>query len=193
MITIEPLKPADSLLLSAIARRAYADHFRYLWYDDGEAYIERSFSQTALENELNDAGNLFFAAYFDNEPAGFLKLRPENTLPLLARAKAFEIERIYLAREFKGKGIGRRMMDTAADIAESLGKDLIWLKVMAGNDASIGFYSSCGYSICGGEVLKQPGLRPEHSGMYVMCKELHIDHSAQKGSFSDQKNVILNT
>lgn len=173
VIRIEPLQPKDSLLLSAIARRAYADHFRYLWYDDGEAYMERSFSPKALENELSDFANLFFAAYFKDKAAGFLKIRPENTLPLFAGAKAFEIERIYLAKEFKGKGIGKRMMDTAAGIAGSMGKDLIWLKVMAGNDTSIGFYRSCGYSICGEEVLKQPGLRPEHSGMYVMRKDLN--------------------
>ena len=183
MIRIEPLKPSDSLELSEIALRAYADHFRYLWYDNGDAYMERSFSPPALENELNDDANLFFAAYFNDEAAGFLKLRPENTLPLFADADAFEIERIYLAKEYKGKGIGKQMMNTAAEIAGSMGKDLIWLKVMAGNDASIAFYKSCGYLICREECLKQPGLRPEHSGMYVMCKELNTNRPALNRPF----------
>lgn len=175
MIRIEPLKPQDSALLSSIARRAYSDHFRYLWYDDGDSYIERSFSQDALEIELNDTSNLFFAAYFLDQPAGFLKLRPDNTLSIFADASAFEIQRIYLSKEFKGKGIGKQMMNAALTIAEAMGKDLMWLKVMAGNDTSIAFYKSCGYSICGEEVLEQPGLRPEHSGMYVMSRDLKSD------------------
>lgn len=172
MIRIEPLERKDAVMLSAIARRAYGDHFRYLWDDDGEAYIAKSFSPAALEEELRDEANLFFAAYYDGETAGFLKLRPQSTLPMFGDADAFEIERIYLAKEFKGKGIGACMMNTAIEIAELMGKDLAWLKVMAENDASIGFYQSCGFSICGNEVLIKPRLKPEHSGMYVMSKDL---------------------
>lgn len=172
VIRIEPLERKDAVMLSAIARRAYGDHFRYLWDDAGEAYMARSFSEEFLEGDLSDPRNLYFAAFQDDEPAGFLKLRPQNTLPMFGDAEAFEIERIYLAKEFKGKGIGARMMNTAIEIAESMRKDLVWLKVMAENEASIGFYQSCGFVICGNEVLSKPRLRPEHSGMYVMCKEL---------------------
>lgn len=172
VIRIQRLEPEDAVLLSNIARRAYADHFRYLWEDDGEAYIARSFSEEILEIELRDATNLYFAAYFDGQAGGFLKLRPHNTLPMFGETAAFEIERIYLAKEFKGKGIGKRMMSTAIEIAESMGREIVWLKVMDGNEVSIRFYESWGFSICGSEVLRLPKLKPEHAGMYVMRKEL---------------------
>lgn len=172
MNRIERLEPKDSVLLSSIARRSYADHFRYLWDDDGEAYMARSFGTESLKRELEDPTNLYFAAYFDDEAAGFLKLRPQNTLLIFNEIDAFEIERIYLAKEFKGKGIGRQMMNTGVEIAESLGKEIVWLKVMDGNDASIRFYESFGFSICGSVTLTLPRIKSVHAGMYVMRKEL---------------------
>lgn len=159
-------------MLGEIARRAYFDHFKYLWEDDGEEYVARSFNNDVLTTELESPDNIYFAARFDGEPAGFLKLRPRNTLPMFGDTDAFEIERIYLAKEFKGKGIGKRMMITAIGVAEEMGKQIVWLKVMESNKGTVNFYESFGFSICGNANLTLPKARPEHSGMYVMRKIL---------------------
>jgi len=172
VIRIERLEPPDAELLSKVARRAYSDHFLYLWDDGGEAYIARSFGAESLRTELEDAANLYFVSYYGDEAAGFLKLRADSTLPMFGGIAAFEIERIYLAREFKGKGIGKEMMNTAIGIAESMDKQIVWLKVMDGNDASIKFYENCGFSICGTVVLTLPHIKAEHAGMFVMQKVL---------------------
>lgn len=99
-------------------------------------------------------------------------MRPDNTLPMFGESDAFEIERIYLTRHAKGRGIGKAMMLRAIAIAEEMGRDLIWLKVMDGNFASIKFYESFGFKRFAPVTLDLPNLRPEHAGMFVMRRSL---------------------
>lgn len=159
-------------ILSEVATRAYLQHFQHLWEDNGDAYAKRCFNTTELNGQLQDEGNRYFLAVADSEPVGFLKVRPENTLPDFNGAKAFEIERIYLMREAKGKGIGKAMMRFAVGMARETGKEIVWLKVMDSNMQTIGFYESCGFKTIGTETLDLPLLKPELAGMFVMENDL---------------------
>lgn len=172
MITIRKLVAKDARLLAKIARQTYSEHFEYLWEDEGKDYIAKHFNEEILESELGDADILYFAGYFDDEIAGYLKLRPQNTLSMFGESDAFEIERIYLTKRAQGKGIGKKMMNLALEIAEKMRKETIWLKVMDGNERSIKFYERFGFSKCGAEQLNLPKVKTEHRGMFVMRKFL---------------------
>ncbi len=103
---------------------------------------------------------------------GFLKLRPENSIELLAGADAFEIERIYLDKSVIGSGVGRKVMEFALDRARSMDKEVVWLKVMDSNEATVRFYEKFGFKKIGTERLNIPNLKDELRGMFVMSKEL---------------------
>lgn len=166
------VRAEDIETLSAVATRAYLDHFTHLWEDSGKAYAEKSFNIKELAVQLRDENNIFYLAFIDNAAVGFLKLRPNNRPALLASVDAFEIERIYLISEVKGKGIGKAMMKQAIDMAREMQKETVWLKVMDSNPQTIGFYESCGFEIIATEALDLPFLKKELSGMFVMTKNL---------------------
>lgn len=172
LLAIREVKPADATLLSEVATRAYLQHFQHLWYDNGAAYSQRSFNVEELTTQLNDEGNRFYIAFAGKEPVGFLKVRPHRSLPVFNAADAYEIERVYLVREAKGKGNGKAMVKLAIDQAREMGKDLVWLKVMDSNQKTIGFYESCGFEIIATETLDMPLMKPEMAGMFVMAHDL---------------------
>jgi len=162
----------DVEMLSEVALRAYLQHFRHLWDDDGKGYSEKSFNVAELSSQLADERNRYFLAFVENEPVGFLKVRTENTLPIFEGARSFEIERIYLISEAKGKGFGKAIMRFAVGMARETGNEIVWLKVMDSNTQTIGFYKGCGFETIGTETLDLPHLKKELSGMFVMKNDL---------------------
>jgi diamine N-acetyltransferase len=167
MIDIQTIGIADVEILSEVATRAYFDHYTHLWHDGGTWYAHKCFNIKQLTEELSDEKNLFFLAVFNENPVGFLKLRPENQLAEQA-GNGFEIERIYLSKEATGKGVGRKLMEFTIEMTRQQGKNYVWLKAMDSSKDAIRFYESLGFEICGTSHLDFEQMKTEYLGMVSM-------------------------
>ncbi len=147
-IDLKRLAPKDALLLSEAALKAYADHYLHLWYDEGKWYTEKYFSVERLENELKDENSIFYLAYYNSSPVGFLKLNINAPLER-EEGNSMELERIYLLKDVAGKGIGRKLLNLTFAIAKEHNKDIIWLKAMDSSEGAISFYKKMGFEITG--------------------------------------------
>ncbi len=172
-LEIQPITLADLETLSTVATRAYFDHYKHLWYDQGAWYAHKCFNVKQLEDEISDKKNLFFMVIFDEKPVGFLKLRPENQLTEQT-GNGFEVERIYLTKEVTGKGVGRKLMAFAIEMAHQQHKDYVWLKAMDSSQNAIRFYESLGFEICGTSRLDFEKMKTEFLGMVAMKKNLRF-------------------
>jgi diamine N-acetyltransferase len=56
------------------------------------------------------------------------------------------IDELYIAKEYRGRGIGRRAMEFVEVAAAELSVNAIHLEVSHGNDPAIGLYRRVGYS-----------------------------------------------
>jgi ribosomal protein S18 acetylase RimI-like enzyme len=56
------------------------------------------------------------------------------------------IDELYIAKEYRGRGIGRRAMEFVEKAAAELGVNAIHLEVSHGNDPAIGLYRRVGYT-----------------------------------------------
>ena len=171
-ISIRKISSTEASLLSAIALKAYCDHYLHLWFDNGEWYKKRCFSKEVLEKELADPNNLFYIAYEGEEPAGFLKLRIDAVLETVPEQNGLELERIYLTKATSGKGIGKQLMELTLTIAKQYKKKIIWLKAMDSSIGPIAFYRQMGFEICGSNRLSFEQMKEEYRGMVIMKKEL---------------------
>ncbi len=169
-IVIKPVTINDALLLSTVALQAYRAHYLHLWYDGGEWYTHKNFSVKQLCAEINDDNARFFIVYVNNLPAGFIKVNIDA--PLHNDVNALELERIYFIKEVNNKGVGTKTMKYVFALAESLGKQIIWLKVMDSSAAAIAFYKKLGFEICDTFRLDFKQMRNELTGMYMMKKSL---------------------
>jgi GNAT superfamily N-acetyltransferase len=171
-IEIKRIGVADAASLSEIAVHAYCDHYKYLWYDEGNWYIEKSFSEENLFHELENANAWFFIIYSNKEAVGFVKLNIDAPFADEENINTLELERIYLTRSASGKGIGKKTIDYIIKIAKEKNKKLIWLKVMDSSTDATEFYKKMGFETCGTAHLNFEMMKPEYRGMFVMKKLL---------------------
>ncbi|HVM55556.1 MAG TPA: GNAT family N-acetyltransferase [Acidimicrobiales bacterium] len=124
------------------AHRATVD-VRPLRDDDGPwkaATLRSGWGSTAVarRGELIDALPLDgFAALLAGEPAGLLTYR----------FGAGELEVVTIQAEPSGVGVGRALMDAAADAGERLGAGRIWLVTTNNNVRALAFYQRWGMDL----------------------------------------------
>jgi GNAT superfamily N-acetyltransferase len=85
-------------------------------------------------------------AYFNNEPAGYARLRNSdeltNTFP---DKKCLELQRIYSLQQFIGKGIGKALLQKCIQQAQQQAYDILWLGVWEHNHHALSFYKHFGF------------------------------------------------
>ncbi|MFI5152552.1 MAG: GNAT family N-acetyltransferase [Chitinophagales bacterium] len=168
-IEIQALSVDNIPVLSRIAKAAYFDHFKYLWFDDGEWYAEKCFSEEALAAEYALYSNEFYFVLIEQEPVGFIKLK---TPSFEFCNNCLELERIYLIKKFTGKGIGKYCLHWVESEALERNRPEILLKAMDSSKYSIAFYKKCGFQIVGETKLDFEMMKEECRGMVIMKKTI---------------------
>jgi ribosomal protein S18 acetylase RimI-like enzyme len=133
------------------------------------AYLEKSFSINKLCGELSNSNSAFYFLFANGELAGYLKLNEAPSQTDINDLKSLEIERIYVAKEFQGKGLGNVLMSKAINIANVRKKLYVWLGVWEKNDRAIMFYKKNGFCEIGTHSFF---MGEEEQTDYVMRKEL---------------------
>ncbi|MED4189580.1 GNAT family N-acetyltransferase [Halalkalibacterium halodurans] len=108
-------------------------------------YLEKAFNLMQLEKELANPASQFFFIYFKNEVAGYLKINTDDAQSEELGEESLEIERIYIRKEFQGKGLGKVLINKAMEIALRQNKNKIWLGVWEKNENAIAFYQKMGF------------------------------------------------
>lgn len=108
-------------------------------------YLNEGFSIKKLTAELNNNNSEFYFATLDNSVIGYLKLNFGQSQTELQDDKALEIERIYVLKDFHGKGVGQILYDKALQIAKQKNTDYVWLGVWEENPRAINFYKKNGF------------------------------------------------
>jgi diamine N-acetyltransferase len=109
-------------------------------------YLDDSFSIARLTKEHSDKETEFYFATLDNQVIGYLKINFGQAQTDLQDDKAVEIERIYVLKEFHGKGIGKLLYEKAIHIARQKNADYVWLGVWEENHRAISFYKKYGFA-----------------------------------------------
>lgn len=108
-------------------------------------YLSESFSTQQLTAELNDQKSEIYFALVNDDSIGYLKVNWEESQTELQDKKAFEIERIYVLKDFHGKKVGQLLLQKAIQIAKEKGVNYIWLGVWEENTRAIQFYKKYGF------------------------------------------------
>lgn len=94
---------------------------------------------------LSDDSRLaWIARNASGAPVGYLTAGPPD-LPVDTRSTDLEINRIYVLATLKGQGLGRRLLDSAAEAARELEVTRLVLGVFGRNQAAQAFYARLGF------------------------------------------------
>jgi ribosomal protein S18 acetylase RimI-like enzyme len=76
---------------------------------------------------------------------GYARVRKGHTPSELSSMSALEIERIYVAKEYFGKQLGKYLLDACIHHARKNNDRVIWLGVWEHNPRAISFYRKSGF------------------------------------------------
>lgn len=145
-ITLRYATTEDAALVADISRQTFYDTFAAdNTPENMDKFLNEQFTRGKLMLEVGRAENIFLLAYCNDAVAGYLKLREGKKLAALQPASTLEIARLYVVKDFIGKGIGKQLMQAAIDIAQQKEKDAVWLGVWEHNQRAIAFYTAWGF------------------------------------------------
>lgn len=164
---------ADIPMLQQVGGDSYRPYYEHVWYPGGmEWYVDYCFNNERLTQEINSSEIEYYLPITpDGESAGLLKLHPLKPVPDGSCDNAFYLEKIYLLPDFFGKGHGRRLIEQVAEMAQSLGREALWLEVMH-NPGPISAYANAGFKITGPTHFGHELLKEEERDGWVMVRWL---------------------
>lgn len=157
----------DITQILKIYKQSYAEHYTYLWTDQGENYINTFFTEEKISSEMNDKNTRFYLVYNEGFPVGVLKINDNKSFDGEINTDNLEIERLYFLKEAAGKGLGKSTLKMVSELAAAEKKKYIWLKAMQAADA-VKFYQKQGFVIVGETDLSYPFMKNEFKRMVIM-------------------------
>lgn len=143
---IRPLVIADAALYRAFRLRALREHADAFT----SGFREESLRSIAYsEQRITDSASSRLWGAFDGAiMAGMVGLSLETRL---ANRHKGHLVSMYVAPEFGGKGLGRRLADSVVAQARQLGLERLVLTVTDGNQPALALYSRLGFTAFGTE------------------------------------------
>ncbi|MEX0314504.1 MAG: GNAT family N-acetyltransferase [Allomuricauda sp.] len=171
-IILEPVSSSSTPEYILVGQKSYCQHYLHLWENQNpEAYINKSFTASVVEKELLNSNNANFLVKTENTAIGIVKLVKDAELDQYSSKDALLVEKIYLLKEFSGKGYGKMVLSKIENYAKNLNKQILWLDTMQKGEP-INFYLKNGFAIKKESELGLPGAKPSEKAMWVLTKSL---------------------
>ncbi len=158
----------DLYLLQEISIETFNDTFKDQNSPENmKSYLERAFNVNQLQMELANHSSEFYFIYLNKEHAGYLKVNSNEAQSENISDESLEIERIYIRKNYQGKGLGKYLINKAEEIARKKKKKSIWLGVWEKNVNAIKFYEKQGFVQTGAHSFY---MGDEEQLDYIMTK-----------------------
>ena len=146
---------ADAGLLSELGSRTFSETFAAdNTAEDLAAYMATSFNVAQQTAELKDPGSTFLIAEVDGRAAGYAMLHDGEPEQDVEGASPIELVRLYVSREWLGRGIGEQLMRACIDEARQAGHETIWLGVWEHNARAQAFYRKWNFRAVGEHMFQ---------------------------------------
>ncbi len=160
----------DPKKIEVIGRETYKQHFADIWSAEGlENYLNSHFSQEVLASQLKTAHVRYYIPCYENQEAGIVKIKLKSQIPAPPFDSGFELEKIYLLKNFTGLGMGTQILSVFTDMALNEGEEFLWLDVLKNNKRAKKLYHSAGFDTVG-EINFATDI--QKIDMWIMRKQL---------------------
>jgi ribosomal protein S18 acetylase RimI-like enzyme len=162
--------PSDALRLSQLAEGTFRETFAAANSPGNMAlHCAASYGEAIQSAEIADPMMVTLLAESDGQLVGFAQLHWGDAPACVGGASPGEIQRIYVASQWHGKGIAQSLMNACLEALRARGSDVVWLGVWERNPRAIAFYGKIGFVECGSHIFPV-GDDPQRD--IVMAREL---------------------
>lgn len=123
--------------LAALANEIWHEYFPIILSGEQIDYMVEKFqSAPAMRQQLAE-GYQYYLVHAGEEMIGYIGVHPEDSLLFLSK--------LYLKKQYRGHGYGRKMLDFVVALARELNKSGVYLTVNRFNEHSIAVYHAAGF------------------------------------------------
>ncbi|MEJ7588831.1 MAG: GNAT family N-acetyltransferase [Ferruginibacter sp.] len=146
-ISIRRAMISDAEKLSAISKETFYDTFAgTCTEEDMESFLDTFFNLQQVKNELKNANDFYYLAETNGEVAGYLRFKEDYAgFSMMRQWKSLELKRIYVIKNFQGKGVAQLLMDHVLQFAKDNSYQVVWLGVWEHNLRAQRFYEKYGF------------------------------------------------
>lgn len=154
-LTIRRGAVEDAGLLAELGARTFSETFaKDNTPEDLAAYLAQWFSVAQQTAELNDPASTFLIAEIGGAAAGYAKLHDGAPERGVEGSNPVELVRLYVSRDWLGRGVGEQLMRACIDEARRTGHDTIWLGVWERNARAQAFYRKWNFRTFGEHMFQ---------------------------------------
>jgi putative acetyltransferase len=156
---IRPIEPGDNVELAKVIRAALTE---FGANKPGTVYFDPT--TDALYELFRTPGSYYFVATIGQKVVGGCGIFPTDNLP----EGTCELVKLYVAKEARGTGLGKQLMEKSMSWAKSLGYTQVYLESMPELTKAVSIYEKVGF-----KSLDGPLGNSGHCGCDIwMLKEL---------------------
>jgi ribosomal protein S18 acetylase RimI-like enzyme len=144
----------EAAVVALLGRITFTETFGHLFVehrDDLSKYLEATFNVPKIEHSLGASENAYWLAFNNDLPVGFAKLKYPSPIGSIQQDDVAQLQKIYVLRDFIGKGIGKPLLHAVLGRAE-VKASAVWLAVLRTNERAIRFYETRGFLPLGGDT-----------------------------------------
>lgn len=137
----------DAALLAELGAKTFSDTFAAdNRPEDMADYLASAFTTQKLTAELSDPFSTFLIAVSGQDTIGYAKLYRGQAPACVSGNSPIELARLYVVRDWIGKGVGETLMRKCHEVAVSeAGAQTLWLGVWERNFRARAFYQKWGF------------------------------------------------
>jgi ribosomal protein S18 acetylase RimI-like enzyme len=154
MPSIRYAKPSDAKRLAALAEETFRDTFGSVnAVEDMNLHCRTSYGEVIQLAEISNAGMATLLCEDGSDLTAFAQLRWSEAPSCVSAKSPGEIQRLYVAKSWRGKGVAHDLMATCIKEMENRESDVVWLGVWERNPRAIAFYKKFGFEEVGDHVF----------------------------------------
>lgn len=144
----------DARSLAEFAETTFRDTFgAQNTEEDMRLHCERSYGEVLQAAEIVAPDRVTLLAEENGSIVGYAQVRWAEAPACVAARKPGEIQRLYVAREWRGRGVAQALMHASLAAIGARGSDAAWLGVWERNPRAISFYRKFGFAEVGAHVF----------------------------------------
>ena len=146
--------PSDAHNLAALAEETFRGTFGSdNTVEDMDRHCQASYGEAMQLAEIADPQMTTLVCEQDGNLIAFAQLRWSDAPDCVSAKSPGEIQRIYVAKAWHGKGIAHQLMASCLKEMVDRKSDVVWLGVWERNPRAIAFYKKIGFAEVGSHVF----------------------------------------
>jgi ribosomal protein S18 acetylase RimI-like enzyme len=167
MAFIRQATPSDARALAVLAERTFRDTFEAMnSAEDMALHCKATYGEALQHAEISDPAMHTLVCEEEGTLIAFAQLRWVHTPACVVARHPGEIQRLYVAAAWHGKGIAQQLMSACLRELEMRACDTVWLGVWEKNWRAQAFYRKFGFTEAGDHVF-QLGSDPQRDIILV--------------------------